>query len=300
MEVKVLDKGLVKLVGFTVDLDDLAPTGFDDHLPTYSYRLDLDKGLDAQVVRAARASYTGGTKTKREDAALIDYLIRHGHWSPFEMVQVKFFVKAPLFVVQQLLRHRTFSFNQESARYSVIEDEYYMPEAFRKQDTRNKQGSLPDTPMDSEGLLARYQRTVEASLLAYRQLLQMGVAREMARMVLPVSVYTKLYVRGDLRNWLHFLELRLDDHAQWEIRQYAEAIYHILKFLAPTTLKSWEEHVLHSMTFSRKELRFLQDVLRASQDRQETLLQQHTGFTEDPLTESQARELKDKLNRLLL
>lgn len=290
MEVKVLDRGLVKLVGFTVDLDD-----FDD------YRLDLNKGLDAQVVRAARASYTGGTKTKREDAALIDYLVRHSHWSPFEMVQVKFFVKAPLFVVQQLLRHRTFSFNQESARYSVIEDEFYVPKAWRLQDTKNKQGSVGQLdPLTNAYATDAYTESLDYAYKAYQALLDAGVAREMARMVLPVSVYTKLYVRGDLRNWLHFLELRLDDHAQWETRQYAEAIYHILKFLAPTTLKSWEEHVLNSMTFSRKELRFLQDVLRASQDQQETLLQQHSGFTEDPLTESQARELKNKLNRLLL
>lgn len=255
LERKVLDKGVVKLAGFTVDLEDLAPAGMDDHLPVMEYRLDLSRGLESQIVRAARASYTGGTKNVREDTALIDYLIRHGHWSPFEMVQFKFFIKAPLFVVQQFLRHRTFSFNQESARYSVLEEEYYLPEHFRKQSAKNKQGS--EGVLDSEELFAEYQHAVEQAFAAYHRLLEAGVAREMARMVLPVSTYTKLYVRGDLRNWLHFLELRMDDHAQQEIRQYAEAIHSLLYRFVPNVMASWDVHVRRAIRFNPYEAKLV-------------------------------------------
>lgn len=241
LEKRVLDKGIVKLVGFTVDLEDLTLLDWDDHEPSPSprYLLAMEKGLDSQVVRAARASYTGGTKTKRKDAQLIRYLIQHEHWSPFEMVQLKFFIKAPLFVVQQFLRHRAFSFNQESARYSVLQDEYYIPASFRAQDTKNKQGSV-EAEFDPS-LREVYIQTVDQAFDFYRHLLDQGVAREMARMVLPSCTYTRLYVRGDLRNWLHFLKLRLDSHAQWETRQYAEAILELIRPLAPVTVAAWEE-----------------------------------------------------------
>lgn len=232
-EIPVLDKGFVRLVDVMGD--------------------------DGAIVQAARVSYGEGTKTVREDAALIDYLMRHRHTSPFEMVEFKFHVKAPLFVVRQWFRHRTASVNEVSGRYSVLKEEFYEPQAWRRQAKRNKQGS-EGTLEDAEAtnLLKAVE---EEAYSAYQALLAKGVAREMARMVLPLNLYTEFYWKQDLHNLFHFLALRLSPEAQWEIRQYAEAIAELVKARVPLAWQSFEEHVLRGASLSRTELKALQGLL---------------------------------------
>lgn len=246
-EIPVLDKGFVRLVGYMVDLVDTEPEGFDDHYEHTGFRVPHGHTLDAQIVRAARVSYGKGTKSFREDEKLIRYLLTHEHWSPFEMVEFKFHVKAPIFVARQWFRHRTASVNEISGRYSVIEDEFYLPDSWRLQDTKNKQGSTGKLDGLTDALVTdAYTEAMEMALEAYKSLLTAGVAREMARMVLPVSVYTQFYWKQDLRNLLHFLKLRLDPHAQWEIRQYAEAILQLIEPLVPVTVRAWKELYLNA------------------------------------------------------
>ncbi|TBH20026.1 FAD-dependent thymidylate synthase [Thermus thermamylovorans] len=232
-EIPVLDKGFVRLVEAMGD--------------------------DGAIVQAARVSYGEGTKTVREDAALIDYLMRHRHTSPFEMVEFKFHVKAPLFVVRQWFRHRTASVNEISGRYSVLKEEFYEPRAWRRQARRNKQGSEGEVA-DPEAL-ALLQGVEGEAYRAYRALLERGIAREMARMVLPLNLYTEFYWKQDLHNLFHFLALRLAPEAQWEIRQYAEAIARLVKERVPLAWQSFEEHVLRGAHLSRTELKALQGLL---------------------------------------
>lgn len=244
MEVKVLDKGFVRLVGHTVDFVDLKSTGFNDHYLYRGFEIPDGYTLDAQIVRAARVSYGKGTKTVREDEKLIQYLVKNSHWSPFEMVEFKFHVKAPLFVARQWFRHRTASVNEVSARYSVVEDEFYVPEYWRLQDKKNRQGSVGRLDEEANDFATEvYSKAISEALNTYKELLSLGIAREMARMVLPLSTYTQFYWKQDLRNLLHFLKLRLDSHAQWEIRQYARAILSLIEPLVPLTVKAWKEVV---------------------------------------------------------
>ena len=228
----------------------------------------LDKGFvrlvevmgdDRAIVQAARVSYGEGTKSFREDRALIDYLMRHRHTSPFEMVVFKFHVKAPLFVVRQWFRHRTASVNEISGRYSVLKEEFYEPEAWRRQAKRNKQGS--EGALLDEEATALLKETEARAYAAYQALLEKGVAREMARMVLPLNLYTEFYWKQDLHNLFHFLKLRLAPEAQWEIRQYAKAIAQMVKAHVPMAWESYEEHVLGGQSLSRTELRALRGLL---------------------------------------
>ncbi len=213
-------------------------------------------GDDRRIAQAARVSYGEGTKTVREDAALIDYLMRHRHTSPLEMVEFTFHVKAPIFVARQWFRHRTASVNEISARYSVLKDEFYEPAPgeLRAQSEVNKQvgeGRLPAAEAErAAALLAKTERDVYAR---YQELLELGVAREQARSVLPVGIYTEFYWKQDLHNLLHFLRLRLDHHAQEEIRAYARALATFVKARVPQVWRSFEEHVLNARTLSASE-----------------------------------------------
>lgn len=213
-------------------------------------------GDDAAIVQAARVSYGAGTKTAREDAALIDYLVRNQHTSPLEMVELKFHIEAPLFVARQWLRHRTASVNEVSARYSVVQDEFYLPdpEEMRAQGTRNKQvgdGELKDAVQHTSAGQIRWM--TQDAFLIYQSLIKDGVAREQARMILPQNMYTEWYWKIDLHNLLHFLKLRLDWHAQAEIRAYAEAVLELVRPVAPVAVASWEEHVRFGVRLSRTE-----------------------------------------------
>lgn len=214
-------------------------------------------GSDQSIVDAARVSVGG--KKKRSDSALIDYLLRHEHMSPFEMVEFKFKVKAPIFVARQWFRHRTASVNEISARYSELPEEYYIPDEFRKQDTVNKQGSRDLHPLSSFAaqLAEDYMHTGHN---LYRFFLDKGIAREQARIVLPVSECTEFIWKQDLRNLLHFLELRLDQHAQAEIREFAQAILHLIVDHVPQTISAWTFHRLLGAKISVLELKAAQRI----------------------------------------
>ena len=241
-EFPVLDRGFIRLV---------------DYL-----------GGDDRVVQSARVSYGEGTKTYREDAALIDYLLRNGHTSPFEQVVLTFHVKLPIFVARQWIRHRTARLNEISGRYSILKDDFYIPasEDLAGQSADNKQGRS-DTALESAeaekirtGLKAAQKKAYED----YTQLVEGGLARELARINLPLSLYTEWYWQIDLHNLFHFLELRLNTHAQKEIRLYAEVLFDITKKVAPRCCASFEDHVLGAVRFSRSEFAELQRRLKAA------------------------------------
>lgn len=199
-------------------------------------------GGDSRVVSAARVSYGDGTKTLREDEGLIRYLMRNHHTSPFEQVVFTFHCKMPIFVARQWVRHRTARLNEVSGRYSVLKSEFYMPTELKSQDKKNRQGSAE--PLDtSTQYLAKQEilHIYEEADKAYHRLLDLGVSRELARMVLPLSTYTEWYWQMDLHNLLHFLKLRLDSHAQYEIRVYAEAMANIVEAVAPISWQAFLE-----------------------------------------------------------
>ena len=215
-------------------------------------------GDDAAHVQAARVSYGKGTKSLNDDRALIRYLIRHQHSSPIEMSTIKLHLKMPIYIARQWMRHRTASLNEVSLRYSEFADEFEMTEEWRLQSKDNKQGSAGTL---DEALWASDQ---EASILStitgfYHQLLDNGVAREMARKILPVSTYTEFYWQMNSRNLLHFLGLRLDKHAQQEIREFAEAIYRIVKDWIPLTAEAFEDYQLGARLLSRQELEVIRE-----------------------------------------
>ncbi len=238
-EIKCLDKGFVRLV---------------DYL-----------GSDARIVQSARVSYGSGTKSYREDRGLINYLMRNAHTSPFEQVQLTFHTKMPIFVARQWVRHRTARLNEISGRYSVMPDEFYVPEPehVRPQSKDNKQGRSEERFSEAEereiidGIVADQTTAYQT----YTKLLEKNVARELARAGLPVSLYTEWYWQIDLHNLFHFLRLRMDAHAQYEIRVFAEAMAVCAKAVAPLAYEAFEEHSLGAMTFSRSEVAALGAVL---------------------------------------
>jgi len=222
-------------------------------------------GGDDSVVQAARVSYGKGTKGVRDDRALIRYLLSHGHTTPFEMAELKLHVKLPIFVARQWIRHRTASVNEYSARYSVLDEEYYVPSgvAVAAQSTGNRQGR-GDALGDEAGreAIAIIKGNARRAYEDYLQLLnedrvgavidkdRQGLARELARSVLPVSYYTQWYWKIDLHNLLRFLELRLDAHAQFEIRQYASVIGELVARWVPSTWGAFEEYRLGQVGLS--------------------------------------------------
>jgi len=214
LEEKVLDKGFVRLIEFM--------------------------GGDAGVVLGARVSYGQGLKSDEKDKKLIFYLLQHGHMSPFEQAVFKFHIKLPIFVMRQLVRHRIASLNEESARYREVGDEFYVPEHFRKQDEKNKQGSLTaTTEINQNQCLEVYEKTIGQSYQTYKNLLNQGAAREMARMVLPVALYTQIYWTINARSLMNFILLRAESHAQWEIQKYAIALANFFKIKMPWTYEAF-------------------------------------------------------------
>ncbi len=190
-------------------------------------------GGDESIVQAARVSYGKGTKTVSEDRILLRYLMRHLHTTPFEMVELKFHIKLPIFVARQWIRHRTANVNELSGRYSIMKDEFYIPsvDSLKLQSIRNKQGRSeenisPELQQKVLDLLLQDQKTTYEH---YEEFLNDNIARELARINLPLSLYTEWYWKIDLHNLFHFLHLRMDKHAQYEIRVYAETIGEIVK-----------------------------------------------------------------------
>ena len=248
-------------------------------------------GGDARIVQAARVSYGEGTRTQREDRALIDYLLRHAHTSPFEQVVLTFHLKMPIFVARQWLRHRTARLNELSGRYSVMRDEFYVPDpgSVRYQATHNRQGGS-DAPVPDD-LRERVGRTLAAgqrrTYAEYEGLLADGVARELARVNLPLSLYTEMYWQIDLHNLFHFLRLRTDWHAQVEIRAYGDAIARCARAVAPMAFEAFEEHVLRGRRFSGDELAVLAGALDEARLR--------SALAASGLRPTRRRELLEKL-----
>jgi thymidylate synthase (FAD) len=247
-------------------------------------------GDDAAIVQAARVSYGKGTKQVSNDRGLINYLMRHRHTSPFEMCELKLHVKLPIFVARQWIRHRTANVNEYSARYSVLDREFYIPEAeylqkqrdakaLAKHEAKSGQAALLDLFEAEQAVIAgqsttnmqgrdeqaldkddafwavdRIKRESQQSFTAYEKLLgdeeRPGIARELARVVLPLNTYTQMYWKVDLHNLLHFLRLRHDAHAQYEIRAYAEVLFDVARKWAPLTACAFEEYRLKSAELS--------------------------------------------------
>lgn len=225
-------------------------------------------GDDGAVVQAARVSYGAGTKQVQDDRNLIRYLMRHEHTTPFEMCEVKFHIKLPIFVMRQLVRHRTASMNEYSARYSVMTDEFYIPELeqIQPQSKTNKQGRQEGEWgfEEKRGVQHAFQRSFFNAYKEYESLLgkdDNGLARELARSVLPVGGYTECYWKANLKNFLHLIRLRADSHAQWEIREYANAMYGLIKPLFPEVCSAWEDYQQNAVKFSAKELVLLKRLM---------------------------------------
>ncbi|QOF72476.1 FAD-dependent thymidylate synthase [Aminobacter sp. SR38] len=221
-------------------------------------------GDDAAVVQAARVSYGRGTKKVSEDRGLIRYLMRHSHTTPFEMAEIKLHVKLPIFVARQWIRHRTASVNEYSARYSVLDKEFYVPDTsnLAAQSASNKQGR-EDAPLaETSWVLNLLRDEAERSYSGYNALLnvsddgasldngRIGIARELARMNLSLNFYTQWYWKTNLHNLLNFLRLRADPHAQYEIRVYAERLLEITEKWVPLTYDAFKEYRLGAVTLS--------------------------------------------------
>lgn len=219
-------------------------------------------GDDGAVVQAARVSYGTGTKKVSEDRGLIRYLMRHRHTTPFEMCELKLHVKLPIFVARQWIRHRTANVNENSGRYSVLDREFYLPrpEDLAVQSTNNKQGRGEVLDADSAAEVLRLlRRDAEQTYDTYEELLDTHhLARELARMNLGVNYYTQWYWKIDLHNLLHFLSLRIDPHAQYEIRVYGEAMAGLVKAWVPHVWEAFEDYRVGAVTLSRQML----DVVR--------------------------------------
>jgi len=224
-------------------------------------------GTDASIVQAARVSYGKGTKSVRADRALIHYLMQHRHTTPFEMVEFKFHCKMPVFVARQWIRHRTANVNEVSGRYSVMEETFWEPTAedLRKQSSTNRQGSAEEhlTGEAAEKIAQEFQEEQKRLYGQYEKYMEAGVAREIARANLPFSLYTEWYWKIDLHNLLHFLSLRLDTHAQKEIRVYAEAMASFVKKECPLAWEAFEEHVLFGAHLSRQEKIAISTILKS-------------------------------------
>ena len=225
-------------------------------------------GSDNAIVQAARVSYGAGTKQVQDDRNLIRYLMRHEHTTPFEMCEVKFHIKLPIFVMRQLVRHRTASMNEYSARYSVLTDEFYIPEfeQIQKQSTTNKQGrEESEWGFDEKRSVQHaFQRSFHNAYKEYASLLgkeDSGLARELARSVLPVGGYTELYWKANLKNFLHMARLRMDPHAQWEIREFAGAMYDLVKPLFPEACSAFEDYAVNTVKFSAGEYDLLKNLI---------------------------------------
>ncbi len=237
-EKQVLDHGFVALVD---SMPRLVPEG---------------QTADQAIVQAARVSYGEGTKKLTEDRGLVRYLLRHRHTTPFEMVEFKFHVAMPIFVARQWIRHRTANVNEYSARYSIVPDKFYRPtlDNVRKQSTTNRQGGEETIEVETAESFLELLEDSEKLYARYLELTEKGVARELARAALPVSVYTEWYWKCDLHNLLHFLSLRMDPHAQQEIRVYAEAMYELIKPICPVACEAFEQYRMEGLHLTKLEI----------------------------------------------
>ncbi|MGX9354906.1 FAD-dependent thymidylate synthase [Roseobacteraceae bacterium S113] len=263
--------------------------GMEAHL--YHARPVLDHGFvrvidymgdDAAICQAARVSYGKGTKSVQNDEGLIRYLMRHWHSTPFEMCEIKLHVKLPVFVARQWIRHRTANVNEYSARYSILDREFYIPapEHLAAQSVINNQGRGEALSGEEAQRVLRYlQDDATRAYDHYEEMIsqdgpdgagQQGLARELARMNLPANIYTQWYWKVDLHNLLHFLRLRADAHAQYEIRVYADAICEMVKDWVPFAYKAFEDYRMGGATLSAGALDCIKRMLAGEEVTQET------------------------------
>jgi len=256
-------------------------------------------GSDAAIVEAARVSYQTGTKATRTDRALIRYLMRHKHTSPLEMCEVKLHLRAPIFVLRQWIRHRTASVNEESGRYSEIREMFFSPALgdLAPQSLDNKQGREGEFPLHKQKAIRNViEANNEYSYASYKALLGEDLARELARITLPLTTYSSLYWKIDLHNLLHFLALRTDSHAQKEIRDYADAILEIIRPLFPYAVEAWEDYQQQAKTLSRMDLDLLAALIRRSNIKNQWIAMVEEARGEKVLAEKfgmSGRELRD-------
>jgi len=250
LEIKVHEHGFIALVDA---MPRLVPEG---------------QTADSAIVQAARVSYGQGTKKVSEDRGLIRYLMRHRHTTPFEMIEFKFHVAMPIFVARQWIRHRTANVNEYSARYSIVPDRFYHPalDAVRKQSPSNRQGGEEPFDLDAPDQAATaqdyldYLDHVESQYARYTSLMDRGVSRELARAGLPVSAYTEWYWKCDLHNILRFLSLRMDAHAQKEIRDYADAMCALIEPIVPISVEAFRDYELGSVRLTRLEVEAIREL----------------------------------------
>ena len=224
-------------------------------------RLVDSMGGDDAIVQAARVSYGEGTSKVSQDRGLIRYLMRHRHTTPFEMVEFKFHCKMPIFVARQWVRHRTANINEYSLRYSEARDEFYYPDPaqIQYQSSLNKQGRAGKVPKKlTDKVLQYFKEISEKSFDMYQELNEAGLARELIRAILPVNLYTEWYWKNDLHNLLHFIGLRSDSHAQYEIRVFSDAMAESVKKTAPHAWEAYQDYVVKGMRFSQIEKSLLE------------------------------------------
>ncbi len=246
-------------------------------------------GDDSAVVQAARVSYGKGTRKVSGDRGLIRYLMRHRHTTPFEMCEIKFHVKLPVFVARQWIRHRTANVNEYSARYSILDREFYIPapEHLAAQSTANRQGRGDVLQgAEAEHVLKLLRDDAARCYDHYEEMLnedadgaprdpdRPGLARELARMNLPLNIYTQWYWKIDLHNLLHFLSLRADAHAQYEIRAYADAMFDVVRRWVPIACEAFEDYAVGGAKLSRGGLEVVRRMLAG-----ETVAQEDSGLS---------------------
>ena len=256
-------------------------------------------GDDSSIVQSARVSYGKGTKKISNDKGLIKYLMRHRHSTPFEMCEIKFHIKLPIFIARQWIRHRTANVNEYSARYSILDKEFYIPSAenLAAQSAINNQGrgdALTDD--EASNVIQILKKDAEQTYSNYETLLnessegniidesKSGIARELARMNLTLNTYTQWYWKIDLNNLLHFLALRADDHAQYEIRVYADAMLDIVKKWVPLTYEAFEDYRIGGTALSAKEVNLMRKLLKGEK----------VSFEEEGLSKREWSELQRK------
>lgn len=225
--------------GYTLHVHQVGYVRYVDHL-----------GSDRRIVEAARISYGSPSKGDDADRKLLEYLFKNRHTSPFEQCNITFNIKMPIFCMRQFVRHRTFRLNEWSGRYSEMRDEFFIPIEWRLQDTKNRQGSFnfPNWKDDTNAKYWQQEQNLRAREVfnhcmdTYKAMLADGVAKELARIVLPLAMFTEIYVNCDLHNLMHFLYLRTHPHAQQEIRDIAWPMYQIMKDLFPWCAELWMEY----------------------------------------------------------
>ena len=258
-------------------------------------------GDDTSIVQSARVSYGKGTKQISNDKGLIKYLMRHRHSTPFEMCEIKFHIKLPIFIARQWIRHRTANVNEYSARYSILDKEFYIPspENLAAQSATNNQGRGDAlTTEEASNVIDILRRDAEQTYSNYETLLnenssgetiddnKAGIARELARMNLTLNTYTQWYWKIDLNNLLHFLALRADGHAQYEIRVYADAMLDIVRKWVPLTYAAFEDYRVGGTEVSAKEINLIKKLIKGEK----------VSFEEEGLSKREWSELQRKFD----